>query len=191
MNAVRDEITDLRALFDEMKASVDATFERVSWMEQTIARYMADYPDRAAWIWDCFKYGSAVRSIVYENRHAWQSHCEELIRRVAKKQSLLMPTHAEMVFIFKEISVRIPLHGEPAWLYQWLFADVFPDHAAEIGLPVGQPMPPDCRRYYDMLCDVQVIHRQPPDPKQYQSLCEEPAPEPVHSRPLRQLRLFR
>lgn len=186
-------MTTITELINEIRDVGESAFQRVAWVESRIAHYSAEYPERTPWLFDCFKYGyTGVPSVIYEHDHAWSSHVETMIRRVAKKHRLERPTHPMMLFALSRISESIPLHGDTALLFRWLFADVFPEYADELNLQplIGIPMPDECRYYYTELVNRCVMFVPKPDPQRYWGIYgKEGEKQTTEERKPRQLRL--
>ena len=188
-----DKLPTVQELLEETNNVVDSAFERISWVESRIKFYTEQYPERAAYLFDSYKYGyDGVPLQLWEHHHGWSLHVETLIRRVAKKQNVLKVTYADMLFIISHyISKAIPLHGSPRYLYYWLFQQVFPDHAKELNISVKAELPHEVQPYYMEMAKLIISTRPQPNPQRYYSMIAEEEPEPIPpAKPLRQLTLF-
>jgi hypothetical protein len=185
-----EPLPTIAELLSETSNAVDSAFERVEWVESRIKYYSEQYPERAPWLFDSYKYGyDGVPLPLWEHPHGWSLHVETLIRRVAKKQDVLKVTKADMLFIISHyISKAIPLHGSPRHLYYWLFQQVFPDHAKELNISVKEELPHEVKPYYMEMAKLIIATRPKPNPQRYYNIFAEEAIEPEpKATPLRQL----
>lgn len=102
-------------------------FEAMEVAEEVISEYKEQYPDKADLIHDAFQYMRPSKYLRNVPMKVYRIHAKEIVQRIIDKDELEPATDAELLIAFSEISLKIPLHAEPATAYFRLAKQHFPE----------------------------------------------------------------
>ncbi|MDX6740449.1 hypothetical protein [Actinocorallia sp. A-T 12471] len=154
----------LDELFGTLSSSVESVFSLMEIAEDEITAAQKRHGEqppvrdasgkvtRSGPIWNSFGLLRPTGPMADRAPFVYESHCRELLDRVARGQDTRLPTDAEMVLSLSETSQLAPLHGAAAGLYLRLFHRAFPDHAHDVS---GEVTVADYERMYGNRLDDQ------------------------------------
>lgn len=123
-----EQQTKVDNILSQIKDSrIMAVFEAMEVAEEVISEYKEKYPDKADQIHDAFQYMRPSKYLKNVPMKVYRIHAEEIVQRIVNEKPLEPGTDAELLIAFSEISLKIPLHAEPATAYFRLAKKHFPE----------------------------------------------------------------
>ena len=129
------KVVDL--LGDSLASTLTSVFGQIEIAEQEIvaARGGKTEPDDDDPLWRAFMLLRATDDLMV-TEYVYRAHVREILARVAAGQPTAPATDTELVCAISRASQVAPAHREAVGLQTRLFARLFPDKSAEVGIDV-------------------------------------------------------
>lgn len=101
-------------------------FEMMEIAEELISTYKKQYPDKKEKIHNAFTYMRPSKYLQNVPAKVYRIHAREILDRIVEGKDLKPGSDAELLTAFSEISLKIPMHAEPATAYIRLAKKHFP-----------------------------------------------------------------